>query len=349
MEKILIWFCGTGTTKQDFLANVEISGFSAVVAIDGIGTAAMLTKTQALAKRASWGGSFVGMSETLGVLYDQVNGYDDRAGVVTLDSLFPLVDYLKTLKEYQLVVGGHSRGAAVGLTEFLAELYHLAVQNQAAGVWANAKTIRLVVVDPVQGQQDSDKDTNAFNAILKDKTLAQILAELETKWFGGREVFDTLVYSARYDARSSFAFDSRWYRFITEQMGKQAGPAKRAKLVMAGFRHSAPVSKEDEISALYQGKGVAPIAFLQQLVSFDPNWEQSARLLSQIENGYLDQLAAGAKTDLISQLDKQTSLLSYGITGLIGGKSLQKTLSTDNPQKPEYRRFYRYQYGATTF
>ncbi|GAB7203184.1 hypothetical protein [Dickeya oryzae] len=89
--------------------------------------------------------------------------------------------------------------------------------------------------------------------------------------------------------------------------------------------------------------------FLQQLVSFDPNWEQSARLLSQIENAYLDQLAAGAKTDLITQLDKQTSLLSYGITGLIGGKSLQKTLSSDNPQKPEYRRFYRYQYGTTTF
>ncbi|SLM63264.1 MULTISPECIES: hypothetical protein [Dickeya] len=349
MEKVLIWFCGTGTTQQDFLSNVEISGFNTIVAIDGIGTAAMLTKTQVLAKRETWTGTFADMSNKLGVLYDQVNGYDDRADVVTLNSLFPLVDHLQTLNEYQLVIGGHSRGAAVGLTEFLAELYQLAGLNQAPGVWAKAKTIRLVVVDPVQGQQDSDKDTNAFNAILKNKTLAQILAELESKWFGGREVFETFVYSARYDARSSFAFDYRWYHFITEQMGKVAGPAKRAKLVMAGFRHSAPVSKEDEISALYQGKGVAPIAFLQQLVSFDPNWEASARQLSQLENDYLNALAAGSKSDLISQLDKQTSLLSYGITGLIGGKSLQKTLASDNPKKPEYRRFYRYQYGSTPF
>ncbi|PXW48277.1 hypothetical protein DFO54_102368 [Erwinia sp. AG740] len=349
MEKVLIWFCGTGTTEEEFFTNVEISGFSAVVVIDGIGTAAMLTKTQALAKRASWVGSVADMFQASGVRYDQLQGYDDRAGVVTLDSLFPLVEHLKTLKEYQLVVGGHSRGAAVGLTEFLAELYHLAVQNQAPGVWANAKTIRLVVVDPVQGQQSTDKDTNAFNAILKDKTLAQILAELETKWFGGREVFDTIVYSARYDARSSFAFDYRWYHFITEQMGKQAGPAKRAKLVMAGFRHSAPVYKSDEIAELYQGKGVAPIAFLQQLVSFDPNWEQSARLLSQIENDYINQLAAGAKTELISLLNKQTSPASYDAIFRLSSKSLQDTLSSDNPRDPEYRRFYRYQYGTTTF
>ncbi|GAB7266288.1 hypothetical protein DZS_29750 [Dickeya ananatis] len=89
--------------------------------------------------------------------------------------------------------------------------------------------------------------------------------------------------------------------------------------------------------------------FLQQLVSFDPNWEQSARLLSQIENDYINQLAAGAKTELISLLNKQTSPASYDIIFRLSSKSLQDTLSSDNPQKPEYRRFYRYQYGTTTF
>ena len=335
MKKIFIWFCGTGTDYSDMFNVTDLNPFDKVLLINGVGTEAMFEKSKNLNKKSSsWLNALADIFTKTGTLYEQAFGYNEKSHIVSALEIFDIVDYLQSLpstETVELTLGGHSRGAAVGLTVFLAGLNQTALYqaNPTDNCWRMISKINLVPVDPVPGGESGANEHNDLFGSDEDMKIEDILCSIEQILFNGRKVFNIFVYSARFDTRNQFCFDKNWLSFVQENVIHPTGPfSGRTHLIIAGFRHSAMIYKSDEISSLYKNLGISPITLLEGILhGKSPEWlARNSSLIRDIELGWLQQLSIDNAS--VKTLKDQTALASYGIVSqvLLSGTPLIEIL-----------------------
>ncbi|OOF21053.1 hypothetical protein BZJ17_10115, partial [Salinivibrio sp. IB574] len=272
--------------------------------------------------------------------------------LVSIDKIFALFDYLESLspnEEVELVIGGHSRGAAIGLVSFLASLCQASkteINDKVNIYWEKINKIRLLPADPVAGKALNyewlnEKIKEFFTNFLglkndnfgvetmdSDEPITSLILEIEKNLFKGRKVFEIFIFSARFDARDQFPADENWKRFIDKIISNDGPLADRTLMISAGFRHSSMINKNDEISYLYENSGVSPISLLMGIVNLKCNeWitEKSA-IIRDVELEWMKRLKEGDPRTLV--LKEKTCFNSYGIESTImSGDSLYDILS----------------------
>jgi len=290
MKKVMIWFSGTGTTAQDMLPflqdEVLLKSLDAAIILEGVGTQAM-AKAKIAAK--PFNNIFnKGFQFLFGKYIDQVKGYSPADNELSIDNFFAVINLIEQMQDdnIELVIGGHSRGAAVGMVCLLASLYQQVLLQKSGfenSYLQKISRIHLVAADPVSGKQPGDEITNDMMGLTKDIKLSQLLSEIERLVYQGKPIFHISVFAARFDARNEFAFDSRWKEFIDEQIIQTAVFSLRAKLFIGGFRHSEMVQPDQALAALYPSLAVHPQQLLRQIISNVGQAEQLQRNLREHE------------------------------------------------------------------
>jgi hypothetical protein len=276
---------------------------------------------------------------------DSAFGYKEDNQLVSLVATFNLIEGMlesvKKGKKINLIIGGHSRGSAAGMTGFLASFLAAIQANQINKDLADSiQKITLIPVDPVSGGQSGGKDTNdqMIEGGKKESskiTMEYLLEEIEAGLFKKKKIFNITAYLARFDARNQFSLDNRWFQFLNNTPKSFEG---RTKSYIGGFRHSAMVDTGDEITSLY-GKST-PMGLMKKLVESAINnlpatkkdADNCAELLKKKE---LELMAA---TPLHENLKVKTTLKSYGyITSKIiySGDDLKTVLEKNKGKKKE--------------
>ena len=350
MKRIFVWFCGTGTKpdsqREEFKAALE--DYDYTFFIPGVGTDEMRKEAQKMTTsgKSFWGKVF-SFCHWSGVKYDTVTGYKEREHLVDAENFFKVLEKIEqSEQETELTIGGHSRGAAVGLTGFLAMFLAAARQDKNvkdSSPWALVSKINIIAVDPVQGSQTGSEDTNDMMGLLPEQTVDSIIKEIEQLLFQGKPVFHITVYTARFDARKEFCLDSRWQEWIDANKGSLMENQDRAELYVAGFRHSSMVCAEDEITEIYEEN--SPRGLMKEIIkasgSNRSDHEMYYKTLKNQEIALLKELKDGPGSQ---NLADRTTLSSYGSQKIaLHGKSLKDVVEQagDIPD-PDYKYEGRY-------
>lgn len=344
MKKVLVWFSGTGTSAANmgpFLQGEALQkSLEATFIFDGVGTEEMV---DAKVKSDPFMNLFdKGYRYLLGKLQDQINGYSEADHVLSINSFFPVIEAIEHIKDepVELIIGGHSRGAAVGIVSFLASLHEQALKHNAGfenTYLHKIKSIHLIAADPVSGKQPTDEVTNDFMGLEASIELERLISGIENLVYGGEAIFEVSVYAARFDARNEFAFDSRWKKFIDNQVIQHGPFHHRARLFIGGFRHSEMVQPDLKLKELYKETGVNPQQLLRQIII---NVQQADQLQQSLRERELElmrdihnQPILRSRTTHTSYLNKLFSYIAFS------GKSLTEVLR-DTPTITEINKRY---------
>ncbi|AWF81657.1 hypothetical protein BTJ40_12935 [Microbulbifer sp. A4B17] len=230
---------------------------------------------------------------------DTLFGYSEDHHVVNLDILFDLVEYLSDNDEINLTIGGHSRGAALGMVVFLAalnDIYERQKQNdsenenyrQEKPVWEKVKHLRLIPTDPVQGNQKGRESTSDAGGLDPNYSVIDIIEKARKSVFISAETFEVIIFSARFDFRNPFKFDGKWKEFID----CRTLPSNISKTIfVAGFRHSAMVYRDEgvDLRSIYTND-LTPFSLLKEIINDTEgkDREQINRRYSDLHSHELD-------------------------------------------------------------
>ncbi|WP_070972016.1 hypothetical protein [Vibrio sonorensis] len=325
MKRVLVWFSGTGTEAEKQIEEIgfDVTLFDHIMVSSGVGTAELRQMAEKLTKKdKSVLERLFSATEKTGVLLDKIEGYKERENIVSALQVFETIDYLNALpndEHVEMVLGGHSRGAAVGLVTFLATLNEQArysVNEEGDTCWSKVSEIQLVPVDPVAGKQAGSEDTNDMLNLPNDYPMSALLSDIENNLFQGREVFQVKVFCARFDARDEFRFDSRWFEFIQTSQSL----ARPVTVMSAGFRHSSMVDIEDELLPLYADIDTSPIQLLRSIIEGNSleSIQNDIELIRGVELSFINRLARGKLTEEDQFIEKRTRTDSYISDGIFG-------------------------------
>lgn len=345
MKKLFLWYSGTGTAAEHMrnFFNITASDTIKIAYVDGLGTENNRTESQTLSNNqtGSWTEWLMGFFKKTELLHDQAYGYKEKHQLAQLEHYFKLLEEIdpKKDKDVELIIGGHSRGAAAGVLGFITALYASCKEgNTLEGSPINK--IRILAVDPVPGEKGNDllgleKETTEFkkNPILN---MLNYIASSSKK----ENLFKVVYYAARFDARDQFKADDYWLNYYKSQLlNKQID----TEFYIGGFRHSAMVFDDDEISALYTGNA-RPTALMKELVKRElglayANITTLYNGLTATETTALSNLANNAGN---ATLISRTTNSSYGAASVVyTGSSLQeivKKITTNGTKKSELNK-----------
>ncbi len=340
-KKILVWFCGTdtGVAPMVQLFADYIPDHAAALFIDGIGSPEQKREAETMSPASYWERlvNYIGkrFKTDGGNIKDSIAGYQEKHQLAQdYDVRLFLDDYFidEQVGGIDLVIGGHSRGAAAGMVGFLSDLCAAVQHDEHAGqspFFRKVKKITLIPVDPVAGTFGND--------ILQSKEapvpIAQMLHTIQART-GNPDLFHIISLNARFDARNPFGLDDKWQDFFKAVKDGDTlfGPDK-ARFLVAGFRHSAMVFPEDEITELYTGT-YSPTALLQHIVTGCLQAEDHRARIDEIaQEVHRTELAA---IDVLKHLTARTTWSSY--SPALPGTSLQSVIKTasDKKEVPEY-------------
>ncbi len=276
MKTILIWFCGTGTPKEDMASIFEGQTYDKKIIVSGVGTDETSQNVRTLEN-----GYFPNNFNWLFTTRDIVLGYRERHQLSSAEEgmmqIYSELTDATPDNSVHLMIGAHSRGAADGMIGLLTSLYASCMIPGSTPnediLFKKINKISLLAVDPVNGAEVHDTkvgmffDTNdlmGFNDLPKDQqSIHHLLETIETR-SDKKGLFDVVLYTARFDARDEFLLDKHWLKFLND-IQKGEGFKGNFKYYVGGFRHSAMVYESSELTGLYD-RGYTPIALLRQIL-----------------------------------------------------------------------------------
>lgn len=167
-----------------------------------------------------------------------------------------LADKLEKLKSpVDLVLGGHSRGAAAGVIGFLAYLAKLKSDNPVKfnAIFENIKHIRVIGADPVQGPFPNYL-YGIEKKLGKEDLIHNILEEITPESRDINEFFDISIILPRLDPVKQLIIDKNWQEFITNH-------PKSCQKYYLGISHGAFMQKNKAVERWYvrsNGSKVTP-------------------------------------------------------------------------------------------
>lgn len=345
MKKVLVWFSGTGTSATDMIPFLDnkalLESLDAAFIFEGVGTDQMV---DAKIQSEPFLGTFKkGFRYFVGKFNDQIKGYSEADNILSIDSFFSVINTIEHMEgeQIELVIGGHSRGAAVGIISFLAVLREQVLNDNDGfenSYLRKIKCIHLVAADPVSGRQPNDEVTNDFMGLGASIELETLISDIERLLYGSKTVFEVSVYAARFDARNEFAFDSRWKKFIDNQVIQHGHFHHRARLFIGGFRHSEMVQPDLKLEPLYKEKGVNPQQLLRQIII---NVEHAERLQQSLRERELELMRDIKNQPVLQSRTTPTSYLDCKLYSYVAfsGKSLAELLR-ETPTITEINKRY---------
>ncbi|QGK74466.1 hypothetical protein [Flavobacterium sp. SLB02] len=267
MKKLFLWYSGTDTTAESMrnFFNITETDTIKVEYINGLGTEGNISKTNTLQNNdaANEPGLINKFTNYIYKLYTRAKGAQEHDQVAQIEHFFKITENTNSDEEVELIIGGHSRGAAVGILGLIASLYETCRLSSFEN--SSIKKITFIAVDPVPGSSKvlgssalgSKNDLLGFETIggeNKIKTALDFIATRSKK----PNLFKVIYYPARFDMRNEFKADQYWLDFYENQCKnlnivnpKNDKPVIETKFYIGGFRHSAMVNKTEEISELY--------------------------------------------------------------------------------------------------
>lgn len=334
--KKFIWYAGTRDTaakasKRLELKRVENVAHSSI--IDGVGTKENAGDTRKAEKthekQVNGNINLIGalvknVKNRLRAEKDTYNGYSEYTHIAQLEAVFEGIG--QDNKPIYLVLGGHSRGAAVGVTGFLIQLYALSQLDNGAEFLENINSIKLIVCDPVAGTKENDL-MGMLEGISSDNPIKVMMDAISEK-AGKPDLFHTTMVTSRFDARHAFEIDNYWKKFAESK-------PKNMEVFSAGFQHSELVGKNGNNIEMYSNPKITPKSLLQAIIDESlgliskNDLDKKASALEKIELKLIEELRGEEKynSDAISSLREKTSRKGYhGIRKLLPMTSLEETL-----------------------
>ncbi len=261
MNKKLVWYGGTKTQKHKIEKGLDFEKLKNhgidVLAIDGIATLENTLSEKFLSEKKT----SKKRSNTLKNIIDEMKGYNEQTHLVQLNKVFDTFNNLTQPTE--LIMGGHSRGAAAGLTGFITELYALALISKPktsdfAKSLENVQQINLIVVDPVQGPLQGNllglqKNLKHENPI---KEMLDTISAVANK----PNLFNVSIFFPKFADKKIFKLDKNWEHYIKKSKGEY-------KEYNSGFYHSHMVNPEDKTKLFPLDKNnISPNGLLKQVI-----------------------------------------------------------------------------------
>ncbi|MDB9519431.1 hypothetical protein PN466_21030 [Roseofilum reptotaenium CS-1145] len=350
MERILVWFCGTGTKESEQKKEFgdTIDGYSTSFFISGVGTDEMKNDVLELNDESGFFESINPWRKTRLSTTAMIKGYQEEEHLIGSLTIFKVLEIMKDQDKVELTIGGHSRGAAVGIIGFLTTLLAAAESDNYTQLWACVSNIHIIAVDPVQGRQEEKDDTNDMMGLPANWSVDRVIQQIQDKLFGGKSVFTVTVYTARFDVREQFRLDSRWEQWIETNKDSILQNKGSAELYIAGFRHSSMVCAADEITEIY--RECTPRGLMKQILKTDVTRierEGYYKTLRDTENSMLKTLKENPNDPKLKKLVERTELSSYKLGKIFSW--LKKYTGTpladlvkDNPIDPDFKYARRY-------
>ncbi|WP_433831261.1 hypothetical protein [Flavobacterium anhuiense] len=352
MKKLFLWYSGTGTEAEnmrDFF-NIAETDTIKVEYINGLGTKGNLSATKTLLdKKPSYlDGIFDLWNQTKTLAF----GSEEHDQLAQIEHFFNIINKIDSNdKEVELIIGGHSRGAAVGILGFIASLRETCKRDSFEN--SPIKKITFIAVDPVPGSSKvrnleflgSKNDLLGFETIEGENKIKSALDFIAAK-SKKPNLFKVIYFPARFDARNEFKADQYWLDFYESQRNslsvanpKNNEPVIETKFYIAGFRHSAMVDKNDEISELYDAVN-CPTNLLKEIVKHELEISNSdlnaiQKGIIKIETNALLNLASNVKNLKLTERTTKNSYNSIPYEGeslenIIKNNSLTSTIRTNN-------------------
>ncbi len=296
MKTVLIWLCGTGTPAAAAEHLFEGQYYDEKHLISGVGTKENVLKAKENGVKDLMGANAnAGITTKISAMVDYVAATLYAPIVATKDivlgyrehhqisQLFQIAEVIEGLAKYDdnevhLIIGGHSRGIADGMLGFLTSLYLHCTQRPNPDqhlFFKKANRVSLIAVDPVNGAELQDmiggmvdrNDIMGFDELPWDQRKISHLLHTMERATGKPGLFDVVLYTARFDARDEFLLDKYWLEFL-EDIKRGVGYTGTFKYYVGGFRHSAMVSKNDELTELYvnEENDDSPVVLLRHIL-----------------------------------------------------------------------------------
>jgi|GEM_PF-1944077 len=335
-KKCMIWFSGTGTSVEETDDIFEGLMYDKLIIISGVWTPSMSADARHMTPSNQYEWTYN--------LSRLTSGYDEATNLVSMEQgIFKLMEYIEKdvtpEDDVHLFIGGHSRGAAVGVTAMLSALCNAIEAEKIRAMKQRDREehplldslshMSLIVVDPVQGKGNKN-DMLGLEGVQYDiETLLNYIEKAS-----GKDNFITVVlYCARFDVRDAFALDPAWSNF-DDDPGEFAD---RYYSFNGGFRHSAMVYKDEEISGLYEDF-ITPISLLRVILTdlkMDIAELESAKKVAEslhlVEVQLMQLLVTKPElNEKVKTLDKYTHARSYGgrvIGWVVPGECLKGILN----------------------
>ncbi|WP_378187018.1 hypothetical protein ACE939_01565 [Aquimarina sp. W85] len=363
-KKIFIWFSGTSSKAKKAkevlqIASLEKQGVEVLI-LDGVGTNKMTNSEENYwihTKKSV----FSPVIRPVINLKRLITGYRESTHISQHDQIIKFIDQIESNsenkgKKFDLLIGGHSRGAAVGLKSYLANLEtqldrleNNENNKNSKSIFMNLGKLDFMVVDPVAGEMKNDYMSGQHKSLI-ETSINDIIDNIKTSLQEINKNKNLKVtgisYNARYDKRKAFKLDEDWKPFF-----KSKDKNYQKEVFVAGFSHSSMVSLKKSI--LYE-ENESPrdllVKIIKQRLGFVSLEEtkELARKLDKIEYDLVFNLREGKdlKSSKMKELKKITCHFDYKkILHCIGVQSLSgivlKTKETDityNNRKPLERR-----------
>jgi hypothetical protein len=354
-DKFLIYFSGTGTVKKSPEQAFEMDKMRAagvkVMVINGVGT---MPDAKASREMRSGpepqnpgivtnivngvAGAFNGTRDASKSTRDKLLGYDQTTQLVQQNEAIKAISSLD--KPTDVVVAGHSRGAAVGVKGFIAELYALSEVAKKEGgdlsngpFMENIESLHFIPIDPVPGPEVNDK-LGAQDLQVEDRVTHMFNAISERA--ENPDLISTTVINARHDARTPFSLDPEWGKFIENNEGN------KCEVHAMGFQHSTMVKTSDPDPTIYPDPDITPktvaAAIIGNKLGLVDSAEvtQKAEALRERELGIIKNISEDKIGPAEKVVLKQSSRAGYNlVNGLMPYESLQqKTKGVDTTTEP---------------
>lgn len=314
-EILLLWFNGTGTPAEDMAAlftHINLPP-SQMQSVSGLGTTENTTASQQTTSQSWLNPSSYWIFNSLLGVKDTVSGYSERNQTASVNAVFDTVGKIATSKStnIELIIGGHSRGAAAGILGFLASLLEAINKDtsfKTSPLFQKVKKMQIIAVDPVPGPSGND--------LMGATSIADLYKSIQTK-FENDSLIDTTLYTARFDCRDGFKADGDWLSYLNTNyhFPTAASTNPNFKFFISGFRHSIMIYPNDGNlpKCLYGNANVTPIKLLENILNDIINNTHTAtntfNQLIALEKDTVQNLKAYPKG--YPSLDKATSITGY--------------------------------------
>ncbi len=225
----------------------------------------------------------------------------------------------------ELMLMGHSRGAAVGITGIINQWYiqALALKEQKGTASdrlfsEQLESIHLLLIDPVSGPDTNENfgKTDDFPPIHE---MLRVISEVAEK----PNLFEVTCLFSRYDPRKLLELDPRWITFSEQS-------EYPSEVIHTGFRHNSSVATHHlDIYPEHLTPDALTKAIIEQKLGLRSK-EELYRLVSQIEETELTAIDRLTTSERSKQLDNYTKLNEWGTNFFaryfVAGKPLRRQL-----------------------
>lgn len=326
----LVYIAGTGVSAASAEDNLRLKDFeneqenTQVALANGIGTSESVRDSRADSQKKK-------ASDRIIAWFLKRKGYIKKTHDTNLQKVADATAHFDLESHNHLVLAGHSRGAAVGITGVITAWYQKVLKMEEGAVFLpEIDKISIIAMDPVLGPNTNNQLGIGKVSDANTPSIAFMLNKI-AEAAGKPDLFDVTIIQARYDARTAFNTDQRWAEFIRDNKDI------KCKIYSTGFQHSAMI-KENLLDQIYEEnkkpRNLIRAIIGRKLECYDGNHvHEIAKNIIQKELHAINTVKIK-----IPFLDPETRRLTKKFTSKPGYKGALRKITANRPMRKSLRK-----------